>query len=342
MTGDSRMEWTFDRVRVELVNLANRWMEALAGPYEERVEVVRQALNEWSTIWGSKPPTFVVVGDSSAPIGPLVSTLLGSVLGGDVSEANFEGGRYAVPLGEESIEFLDLRQLNPNDPGIPGDVMSSSYVLVDLGDSKSDSAAAVGQELVSRDEAALVISRVGGRFTVFDPREPEVLSSVSFRDGALLRVEIASRLPERSAYAFARLIQESAVVESIANQVVRRSAATAAAIATIPLPVADIVPIVAVQTTMVAGLAHLGGRRRSTAAVLEFVAALGINMGVGLVLRELVRALVRLVPIGGPMISSGIAAGATQAIGELATRHFCRVESQNSETPPDVGGVEKE
>ena len=81
---------------------------------------------------------------------------------------------------------------------------------------------------------------------------------------------------------------------------------------------------------MVAGVAHLAGRSASLRALGEFLAVLGINMGVGLVLRELVRVWVRFVPIGGPVISSAIAAGATQAIGELAIRHFCRVEPHSS------------
>ena len=54
----------------------------------------------------------------------------------------------------------------------------------------------------------------------------------------------------------------------------------------------------------------------------EFVAALGTNVGAGLVFREGSRALLKLVPVWGNMISGGIAAGGTYALGRAAAAYF--------------------
>jgi len=56
---------------------------------------------------------------------------------------------------------------------------------------------------------------------------------------------------------------------------------------------------------------------------LEFLFALGINVGAGFALREAARALAKfVVPGGGLVISAGIAFAATWGIGEAAIAYF--------------------
>jgi uncharacterized protein (DUF697 family) len=56
--------------------------------------------------------------------------------------------------------------------------------------------------------------------------------------------------------------------------------------------------------------------------VAEFIAALGANIGAGLVLREGARAAAKFVPIWGSAVSSAVAGAGTYAIGRAATAYF--------------------
>src|ERR1700751_359879 len=73
---------------------------------------------------------------------------------------------------------------------------------------------------------------------------------------------------------------------------------------------------------MVAGVMHIGGRELSLRAAAEFVGALGMNIGVGMVFRESARAAVKVLPGWGNTISGGIAAAGTYGIGRAATSYF--------------------
>jgi uncharacterized protein (DUF697 family) len=67
---------------------------------------------------------------------------------------------------------------------------------------------------------------------------------------------------------------------------------------------------------------HVSGRAISRKAIGEFIGALGMNIGAGLVFREGARAAVKLLPGFGSAISGAIAGGATYALGRAATAYF--------------------
>jgi uncharacterized protein (DUF697 family) len=108
--------------------------------------------------------------------------------------------------------------------------------------------------------------------------------------------------------------------------VVKKIVATCAAVCTTvgvePIPLADFPILTAVQLIMVASIMHVSGREISRKAVGEFISALGVNIGAGLVLREGARAAVKLLPGFGSAISGAIAGGATYALGRAATAYF--------------------
>ena len=56
--------------------------------------------------------------------------------------------------------------------------------------------------------------------------------------------------------------------------------------------------------------------------VRDFLAALGVNIGLGFLLREGARAAVKLLPGWGNAISGGVAGAGTYAIGRAATAYF--------------------
>lgn len=133
---------------------------------------------------------------------------------------------------------------------------------------------------------------------------------------------IVGEAPDEIRIALARMTDDRVTKRQLADDLVGIASSLSAAIATIPIPVADIVPITTVQMTMIAGVAYLSGRDVDVRNIAEFLTAMGLNVGAGLALRSLVRALVKLIPVAGPVVSATVAAGATKTLGRAAMRHY--------------------
>ena len=74
---------------------------------------------------------------------------------------------------------------------------------------------------------------------------------------------------------------------------------------------------------MVTGVAYIAGRELNQQSAMEFLTALGANIGAGFAMREISRAIAKFIlPGGGSLISSGIAFATTWGIGEAAISYF--------------------
>jgi len=133
---------------------------------------------------------------------------------------------------------------------------------------------------------------------------------------------IAEELPEEARLEMARLSGTREVQEKIAQTLIKACTAMCAAIGVQPIPLADFPILTAIQVLMIGGIIHTSGRKMGVKLVAEFMAALGLNAGVGLVLREGSRALWKLLPVWGNIISGAIAGGGTYALGRAATAYF--------------------
>ena len=130
-------------------------------------------------------------------------------------------------------------------------------------------------------------------------------------------------LPESAQLQLARLSSMKKIQRKLSKAVISSSASICAGIASIPIPLADILPITTTQLGMITGIAHISGRDFSKESAKEFLAALGVNVGAGFALREGARALGKYVfPGGGNVISAGVAFAGTWAIGEAAILYF--------------------
>jgi uncharacterized protein (DUF697 family) len=67
---------------------------------------------------------------------------------------------------------------------------------------------------------------------------------------------------------------------------------------------------------------YLSGRERSLRAATEFVAALGANVGAGMLLREGTRAILKFFPGWGNLVCGMVAGAGTYAIGRAAIAYF--------------------
>ena len=80
--------------------------------------------------------------------------------------------------------------------------------------------------------------------------------------------------------------------------------------------VRDRLPVLtALQVLMVSGIMYISGRERSLRAATEFIAALGANVGVGMLLREGTRAMLKFFPGWGNVVCGMVAGAGTYAIG---------------------------
>jgi predicted GTPase len=130
-------------------------------------------------------------------------------------------------------------------------------------------------------------------------------------------------LPKSAQVQMARLSRVRAVQAKTARKMTAAAAALAAGFAATPIPVADILPITGVQIGLITGIAYLSGRELSKDAAKEFLVALGANLGAAFALRELARAVGKIAfPVGGEILSAGVAGAGTWGIGEAAIAYF--------------------
>ncbi|HEX4494881.1 MAG TPA: GTPase [Thermoanaerobaculia bacterium] len=130
-------------------------------------------------------------------------------------------------------------------------------------------------------------------------------------------------LPRTAQVQMARLAQLRGVQRKLARRMTGAAAAVAGGIAAAPIPVADILPITALQIGLISGIAYVSGRELSRKAAREFLVALGANVGAAFALREGARALAKIVfPGAGLAVSAGVAFAGTWGLGEAAIAYF--------------------
>jgi len=130
-------------------------------------------------------------------------------------------------------------------------------------------------------------------------------------------------LPNSAQVQLARLSAIGQIQRKLARILIASTATVCAAIAATPIPVADLIPITSAQIGMIIGIAYISGRELSKENAMDFLAAIGANVGAGFAIREAARALIKLVfPGGGSVVSASVAFAGTWAIGEAAIRYF--------------------
>jgi small GTP-binding protein len=115
----------------------------------------------------------------------------------------------------------------------------------------------------------------------------------------------------------------------VARQRVALSATMAAAIGWEPLPIADIIPLTAIQALMVLEIGKLYGHPVTLSRARELLA----TFAGGIAMREGFRQVSKLIPIAGDFVSAAYAAAGTAAIGAAAIAWF---ESGGTMNPEDV------
>ncbi len=133
---------------------------------------------------------------------------------------------------------------------------------------------------------------------------------------------IVDKLPEQARLEMVRLAQAKTLQRRMARTLASTIASAAALVAVTPIPVGDIAPITSLQVLLVSGIGYIAGRDLDPKTAGEFLAAAGVNVGAGFVLREAARALLKLVPGVGSLGSAAVAFAGTMAVGEAAAAYF--------------------
>jgi uncharacterized protein len=133
---------------------------------------------------------------------------------------------------------------------------------------------------------------------------------------------LARELPNEARVEMVRISRDRAAQVEIAQMLVKSNTAICAAIGAQPIPLADLPILTALQLAMVSGIMHISGRERSLRAATEFVGALGVNVGAGMLLREGTRALLKFFPGWGNVVCGMVAGAGTYAIGRAAIVYF--------------------
>ncbi|MBI5514478.1 MAG: 50S ribosome-binding GTPase [Deltaproteobacteria bacterium] len=159
---------------------------------------------------------------------------------------------------------------------------------------------------------------------------------------------VGAVLPRPAQVELARAAEQAhALRRSLAMRYVKTATGLSFLVGATTLPIADLALLLPLQTTMVTWILYVSGKPLGPRSVSEWLAALGVNLGAGVGLREGVRALLKLVPGLGAAVSGGVAATGTWALGIAAVRYFIDnrplaevrrdFEAAGREGPPEEG-----
>ena len=150
----------------------------------------------------------------------------------------------------------------------------------------------------------------------------EIHAETADKDTAEFMIFLARNMPNEARVEMARIAHDRTTQTEIAQTLVKSTTAICAAIGAQPIPLADLPILTALQLVMVSGVMYISGRERSLRAATEFVTALGVNVGAGMILREGTRALLKFFPGWGNVVCGAVAGAGTYAIGRAAIVYF--------------------
>ncbi|PEJ25819.1 hypothetical protein CN689_26075 [Peribacillus butanolivorans] len=145
----------------------------------------------------------------------------------------------------------------------------------------------------------------------------------------LLSEYLIEALPSEAKLKTAKAIQSQFVKKKFARTIVGTFTAIASLIGAEPIPFADFPILTGIQGLMIVVIGFIADKDINTKTASEFITALGINVGIGLLVREGVRAAVRFIPGAGLAVSGAVAGAVTYGIGQAAIAYFIENKDMN-------------
>ncbi len=237
---------------------------------------------------------------------------------------------YSLP-NRGTLQILDARR----DPNIPYSDFSEDLFQANIATQQPPDVAILLSP-VTQEELAQLSRCIGDRkcpVLLLQTQRPSghPPTPVEFRDHEVRVVPFGTEtavavlcelLPNPSKLETARLLQVRDSQRQIANTLLHSFAAVCGLIGTQPIPLADLPILTSLQSFMIGIIAYCSGRQLSVKTVGEFLGAMGLNIGAGILFREGARAAIRFVPFWGNAVAGFVAGTGTYAIGKAAIAYF--------------------
>lgn len=323
-----------------LVQIAER-LERLAGKLPEKIRrpVLRELTPLKQLFLQQRRPRFLFVGSSKMPMQEIVHLLFAP--GRDESRG---GGMTLTPVhrwtdwtipGHGTIAILDARDAGDSvEAQIQEELGRESADMIFFFD---DGQADLQRNAdVSRGQAKIIGVSLGTETRVTQ-LEQALDAQPGVRDRLLAVVRItetgtaetrrlmsllATELPNEAKIEMIRISRDRQAQLHVAQMLIKSTTAISAAVGAQPIPLADMPILTSLQVLMVSGIMYISGRERSLRAATEFIAAVGANLGAGMLLREGARAMLKFFPGWGNVVCGMVAGAGTYAIGRAATAYF--------------------
>lgn len=133
---------------------------------------------------------------------------------------------------------------------------------------------------------------------------------------------IGSYLPEEARLNFFQGNRDIDGLKEITSQLIKRFSKIAAGIGIVPIPIADIFILIPLQMLLITFIGAMSCRELKLSTAHEYLAAMGLNLGAGIGAKVGAQQLLKIVPIGGNVISGAIAGSVTYGIGKSAELYF--------------------
>jgi uncharacterized protein (DUF697 family) len=336
-----------------ILNIVER-LERLVARLPEKIRrpVLRELTPLKELFLQQRPPRFLFIGSSKTPTYRIIDTLFAPGAPEQLNVALMPVHRWVDwdISGHGTISILDARdaadsataQVEEDLKRQPPDVI----FLFDEGESSPEKPAADRSADVllhfQRDVGgALADAKVIGVCFGSEKRAAQLrevlktqpairdrlLKVIQFTDihsaeaRGLLSV-LAEKLPNQAKIEMIRISRDREAQHHVAQMLIKSTTAICTAIGAQPIPLADMPILTALQVVMVSGIMYISGRERSFRAATEFMTALGANVGVGMLLREGARAVLKFFPGWGNVVCGMVAGAGTYAIGRAASAFF--------------------
>ena len=320
-----------------LVQIAER-LESLAGRLPEKIRrpVLRELTPLKQLFLQQRRPRFLFVGSSKTPMQKIIDLLFAPAdqrINMTVTAVH-RWTDWTIP-GHGTISILDARDAGDSAEAQIEEELGRepADLIFFFADGESDFHKAIG---VPGGETKVVGLSLGSERQVTqmedaldaqpDVRERllavvRITTSSSAQSRRLMSLLVAE-LPNEAKIEMIRISRDRQAQLHVAQMLIKSTTAICAAIGAQPIPLADMPILTSLQVLMVSGIMYISGRERSFRAATEFIAALGANLGAGMLLREGARAMLKFFPGWGNIVCGMVAGAGTYAIGRAATAYF--------------------
>lgn len=318
--------------RDALVTLYDRFtglVEKLPGGLQK--PILRELVPIRELFLDQRPARLLLLGSAGKSVPEFLHTISGVTVETGDSE---NGWRTYHVAGRGAIQILDARSDTPDGVFEAARTHAAADVAVFVREPLSDDTSletAAARLAACGPELPLVGVAVGG-----DPARARLAALLSadrdfsLRKNAVCATDagdsvpeaICALLPNEARLEFARLSGAKGAQAQIAGSLLKSFTAVCGVIGLQPIPLADMPILTALQSLMVGLVIYTTGKPVSPRLFAEFLGALGLNIGAGIVFREGARALVKIIPLWGNAVSGMVAGAGTYAVGRAAIAYF--------------------